>query len=1274
MAQTSEPAREPEAAVQDARAAQDEAGRGRARGASRTSTIIGMPAVVATGVGAPREGAAGPGGADGEPGRWWPSAPLTLGRFHFDQELALGPYGASYAGREAEGGAGAGRGGKAPGAVHATLFHPALFADAVKKKAQRARVERALRYQSPYVAPTYAVGEAHGTIYAVTAPVFGVPLTHWRRDVGALGAEGIYRITGQLLDAMEAIHAQGGVHGGLSPETLRIVQDRVWVTSPWWLEAAEVPADEVQPQRAAWLAPELIFGEAAETPATDVYGVGLTLGYLLACGLTEPGHSLLVQGIDVAPELDDVYVRATARQKEARYQDVASLRAALAAAGGVEWRDAQLKTLHAARRGGLAAVEVLDVRPRTRPPERRPTGPELVAVPVVARPEPPPPPREVARAEPDEDDDANLPEPPPIVPTESVLAAVVGRSALGDLERTVEDTVRPVFDEESRDEERISGLLRLGVEPGGPISRRSQRVTPRTLLHGTPKPSSATVAAAEVPLDEATRGGPGGAVDALVPRNYDATDGLPAHYLTDELFRQLTEGTEVAPPPPPSPRPGTATGAQGQAAVVGSVDGKTPVRPPPLPGETRPRWQTRSSWGSTLEALDVGGPAAVAPPAPVLPEPAPPQVMTPSAPVVAAPIVEVPPAVPTSVLSGGAASGFGEEPDEGATIPSEPTVIEGIAPALLEVDVFGAEPLAPLPPAPVDPLAPAPEPPPNPWSDSPLVTVARTAPQLPPAPPPISATVGIAELLAGVGLGDEPEAVARAEDKAFAGPGSRAEPRPQALTTPPSGVPMVTALSAAGALIDQPISRGPVTRPKEARPDAGAARTPTTRDEPRILRDPSGPLAGASASLAGIPIRPAGHVPTITTGRPIADTARGKRPRTALWAALALAVGVAVALAVIGLGGGGKGTDPGAGRELASVGNGALGGGARGADEREGTTGPGGVALIPGEAEPDAQGGDGGGAVGAVGGADAVGAAGLVAEVGEDTGSTGVEAEGAADASALAGAADGTSGGPEGEGADAALAASVLPGPGDASAQTVSVDAADAIGDRGDAAREQGPDTSTVHAAEVAEESAPDAVVAEVADTKGPAETVDAAEQVVFEPKDPNKLKCPDGMLKLKRKITVTLANGQKAQDWDVACIDRFEFPGAGAVPRTGVDLGGARAACAQKGKRLCTRSEWRRACGFTYPYGKEYDATRCNTAGDDGTPRPLVGAGTKKGCMSPSGAFDMVGNAAEWTSDGTINGGAAQRNAADATCGSASKRIGGAPHIGFRCCVDAKE
>ena len=42
---------------------------------------------------------------------------------------------------------------------------------------------------------------------------------------------------------------------------------------------------------------EQLYDVAPEGPATDVYAVGLVLGFLMACGLTEPGHSLMVQGM-----------------------------------------------------------------------------------------------------------------------------------------------------------------------------------------------------------------------------------------------------------------------------------------------------------------------------------------------------------------------------------------------------------------------------------------------------------------------------------------------------------------------------------------------------------------------------------------------------------------------------------------------------------------------------------------------------------------------------------------------------------------------------------------------------------------------------------------------------------------------------------------------------------------------------------------------------------------------------------------------------------------
>lgn len=125
-----------------------------------------------------------------------------------------------------------------------------------------------------------------------------------------------------------------------------------------------------------------------------------------------------------------------------------------------------------------------------------------------------------------------------------------------------------------------------------------------------------------------------------------------------------------------------------------------------------------------------------------------------------------------------------------------------------------------------------------------------------------------------------------------------------------------------------------------------------------------------------------------------------------------------------------------------------------------------------------------------------------------------------------------------------------------------------------------------------------------------------------------------------------------------------------GAVPQGYISGDQAADACAEAGKRLCDDDEWLRACqgsaGTTYPYGDEPQPGVCNDARDDhpvieyfGTseewiwselgnacisqiPDSLDTTGENPGCVSEDGAFDMMGNLHEWTSDptGTFRGG----------------------------------
>lgn len=116
-------------------------------------------------------------------------------------------------------------------------------------------------------------------------------------------------------------------------------------------------------------------------------------------------------------------------------------------------------------------------------------------------------------------------------------------------------------------------------------------------------------------------------------------------------------------------------------------------------------------------------------------------------------------------------------------------------------------------------------------------------------------------------------------------------------------------------------------------------------------------------------------------------------------------------------------------------------------------------------------------------------------------------------------------------------------------------------------------------------------------------------------------------------------------------------------VPQAYINRIAAKAACEAAGKRLCSLSEWYRACrgprGFLYPYGTTMTPGACNTSkphllsrihGNDPRgwkydehfndprinqePGFLARTGSHSQCISGYGVADMVGNLHEWVSD----------------------------------------
>jgi MYXO-CTERM domain-containing protein len=149
----------------------------------------------------------------------------------------------------------------------------------------------------------------------------------------------------------------------------------------------------------------------------------------------------------------------------------------------------------------------------------------------------------------------------------------------------------------------------------------------------------------------------------------------------------------------------------------------------------------------------------------------------------------------------------------------------------------------------------------------------------------------------------------------------------------------------------------------------------------------------------------------------------------------------------------------------------------------------------------------------------------------------------------------------------------------------------------------------------------------------------------------------------------------------------------AGVLPWTSVSFETAKTACESAGYRLCSASEWQDACegasAASYPYGDNYLADSCNGADHDvnsgaGLQNALLPTGGIASCESLAGAFDMSGNAKEWTDDEegmvgdqtlyVVRGGSYQSPELGLRCEVLlSQQIATTvlPTLGFRCCAD---
>ena len=86
----------------------------------------------------------------------------------------------------------------------------------------------------------------------------------------------------------------------------------------------------------------------------------------------------------------------------------------------------------------------------------------------------------------------------------------------------------------------------------------------------------------------------------------------------------------------------------------------------------------------------------------------------------------------------------------------------------------------------------------------------------------------------------------------------------------------------------------------------------------------------------------------------------------------------------------------------------------------------------------------------------------------------------------------------------------------------------------------------------------------------------------------------------------------------------------AGVTPAAFITWFQAQEACANARKRLPTSAEWQVAANGTPDAGPDNGTTDCNT----GSFHAVASTGSRSSCVSARGAFDMVGNLAEWVAD----------------------------------------
>jgi serine/threonine-protein kinase len=181
-------------------------------------------------------------------------------------------------------------------------------------------------------------GVIDGVPYLAFQDTRGTLLSDLLRD-RPLSSLTVLRLATEVLDALDAGHAQALVHGDLTPQNIIVTRGRHGRLSARVIGMGLVPLLRANPEASAhaahtgsgkhavaYMAPEL-FGGGAFDASSDLYSAGALLHHMVI-GSPPIGWET-DEGFDDVPGLPDVIGRAMAKRPLNRYPDAVSMRAAL---------------------------------------------------------------------------------------------------------------------------------------------------------------------------------------------------------------------------------------------------------------------------------------------------------------------------------------------------------------------------------------------------------------------------------------------------------------------------------------------------------------------------------------------------------------------------------------------------------------------------------------------------------------------------------------------------------------------------------------------------------------------------------------------------------------------------------------------------------------------------------------------------------------------------------------------------------------------------------